>query len=540
MRLQHIIYSLVLILIAVQIQAQQDSLPSDEVQIIKEFDAQLNDVDKVDIFAPLPELDTTRPISTYQVDPKFLTLTYDAPSIQPLMMKPEALPENFDGYVRIGFGYPIMPWIEGGYQHQQDNLTVGGKARYLGAFDLNQLDNQQFMDIDTDINAEYQFDQGFSLGGHMGYDYDQRFFYGYDHDSLSFEAEDVKQYFSTINGGIFFKNTDKTYNDIHYSIASDIYSITDNYTAAEWGNHSKANFGKYIKEKHLIDISLDNEFIKNTADTSLTNNVLSIMPSFTYHHNKFRVKAGVNASLLNKNFKIYPDVKALANIYKNNIAFYLGWKGWAEAFSFRKLTDTNPFLISNPELNIKETQYPHGGLEFDFNKIQVGIESGYQMVRNQALFVNDYTNDEKRFRVIYDNVDYIITQIHAKAEPIEDLTLGLNLRFQNAKLDSLSENYHDRPDLSANIDLGYHALSQGKLSVGTTIIVSNGTPFLTATGTDDKVKGFVDLNLYTRYRLNDKSHVFLNLNNVTNQKYQQWNAYPNYGFNALVGFMYKF
>jgi hypothetical protein len=537
----HILIILAITLFAIQAKAQQDSIPSDEVQIIKDFDLKLNDVDKVDIFAPLPQLDTTRVINSYKVDPKFLSLSYDAPKIKPLMMDAEPLQGSYNGFIRGAIGYPLSPYAEAGYQHQMNGLLVGGKARYYSAFDLGQLDNQQFMDIDTDINAAYQFDGGFELGGDIEYDYDQRFFYGYNHDVLTFESKDVKQYFSLFKAGLNFKNTEINYSELKYNVGADLYTLRDNYTAAELGLDAGVSFGKYFNQKHLFSIGLDNSFVKNTTSSDTTSNILSITPSFTYHHDIFRVKAGINGSLLAGNkFKVFPDIEVLANVYKNNISVYLAWTGHAEQVSFRTLSEMNPYIISDPQLNQRQVNYPHGGFNFDFSKFDVGIEVGYKMVKNNPFFVNDYTNDEKRFNVVYDNVDYIITKINVETELIKGLDLGLSLNFQNPKLDSLSSNYHDTPNFGLDTKIAYSALLNNKLTVGTSIFVGGKRSYLSNTATDEKLGALADINLFTSYRMNDKFNLFLNLNNITNQKYQRFNGYNNYRFNTMLGFLYKF
>lgn len=521
------------------LKAQQDSLPSDEIQIIKDFDAQLNDFDKVDIFASLPKVDTTRQVTSYSVAPNFLTLTYDAPKIKPLLIAPEQLQTSYDGFVRAAIGYPLMPYVEGGYQYQQDNLVVGGKARYHGAFDWNQLENQKFTDVDADVNAEYQFDQGFALGGNIGYGYDQRFFYGYDNDLFSFESDDVKQYLSLLKAGLEFKNTDQN-SLLDYGINADFYTTNDNYVASEYGVGGTAKLAKFINNKHLAQLKIKNQFTKNTSAADYEANLLSILPSFTYHHKKFNVKVGINASLLEKTFKMYPDAKVLANVYKENVSVYLGWKGFAEQISFKHLSELNPYLISTPELRQREVNYPNAGFIFNFPQFNIGIESGYKMVKNNPFFVNDFTNDSKRFAVIYDNVDYITTTLSADAEIINDLNLDFSLNFQNPKQDSLTSNYHDAPNVTIGTKLAYSGLLRQKLTLGTAIYFGSQTPYLSATGSDEKLNSCADLNLFTKYRFNEKFHVFLNLNNLTNQKYQRWNGYRNFGFNAMVGGMWKF
>ncbi len=524
------------------IYTQQDSLtlPSDELQIIKDFDAQLEEATKIDIYPSLPALDTLRKVQTYIVDPKLLDLTYEAPQIKPIPLLPKALPAYYNGFAKVGIGYPLSPLLEVGYQQFKNKLLIGGKGLYHAAFNDKQLDNQKFNNAKVNINGEYFFNQGFSLGTDLGYQYNNRFFYGYDHDLFTFESNEVQQHFSTIDANLFFKNSALNQGDIHYKIEGDIYNISDNYNAKENAFGGEIYLAKYFNKKHILDFKIKDTYTIFSNNNEYKANLFQFIPSFTYTHNIFKIKAGVNAALLEEGFNIFPDAEVLFNIYKNNVSFYLGWLGYAEQNSFRSLSEKNYFVISNPSLEQSKINYPHGGLIFDFSKIKVSIESGYKMIENQPFYINDWANDSKRFSVVYDNVNYLTTDILINTEIIEHLNLDFNFIYQQGQTDSLSARYHDDPNLNMNIKLAYSGLLNNKLTVGTSIFTGSKINYLSDTNTDETIAGFADLNLFTAYKINNKFNLFLNLNNITNQKYQRWNGYPNFGFNTMIGFLYKF
>ncbi len=520
---------------------QQDTLPSDELQVIKDFDAQLEDVDKIDLYPPLPAIDTQRQVQYYSVEPKLLDLEYDAPSIQPIMQKTESQPDSYKGFIRTGISYPLGGVLEGGYEYLQDRFLIGGLGKFQGMFNNWQRENQDYWESSAKINSEYFFDQGFSLGGDIGYSYENRLYFGYDPETISFDKKNIQQYFSIFDIGLDFKNNTVTYGDLDYAIEGDFYSMGDNSIADEKGINGMARMSKYFNKKHELEIKINDNYIINNSDSiAYKKNILSLIPSFTYHHSKFRIKGGVNASMIDTDFHFFPNAEILANIYKNNVSVYAGWDGEAEQHTFRNLSERNPFVISNPELRVKKINYPHAGLKFDFKKIKIGFEAGYKIVKDQILFVNDFSNDEKKFIPVYEDMQYIVSEIVVGSTPVEHFNIDIGLRFQNPKTDSLSNNYHDQPNIHLESEWAYSGLMEEHLTLGARMHAGSAISAINNLGVDTALKGFFDLGIFGKYNINENFHLFLDLNNITHQKYQRWNGYPNVGFNTTFGLFYRF
>ena len=54
------------------------------------------------------------------------------------------------------------------------------------------------------------------------------------------------------------------------------------------------------------------------------------------------------------------------------------------------------------------------------------------------------------------------------------------------------------------------------------------------------MKGLVDINISANYYINKNFGVFVDLNNLAFQKWQQYYRYPNIGFTAIAGFKLSF
>ena len=69
--------------------SQDTELPSEQVDVVKEFDAQLKRIERLKITPSLPPIDTAKRALTYFIPSKPINLEYAAPKIRPLAIKGE-------------------------------------------------------------------------------------------------------------------------------------------------------------------------------------------------------------------------------------------------------------------------------------------------------------------------------------------------------------------------------------------------------------------------------------------------------------------
>ena len=93
----------------------QPDLEGSQVEIIKNFDAQLSEANKLYLTPNLPPLDTSSQQLVYNLPTQTLLVEYPAPTIRPIAMKSESTPPTYKGYGKLGFGTPISPYAELSY-----------------------------------------------------------------------------------------------------------------------------------------------------------------------------------------------------------------------------------------------------------------------------------------------------------------------------------------------------------------------------------------------------------------------------------------
>jgi outer membrane receptor protein involved in Fe transport len=104
--------------------------------------------------------------------------------------------------------------------------------------------------------------------------------------------------------------------------------------------------------------------------------------------------------------------------------------------------------------------------------------------------------------------------------------------------DTLAAAWH-LPNFEMNINAKYRLLDD-KLTLKGELYNAGGISYLDENGDQQNTGALFDLNFGAEYQINDKIGLFVDLNNVTNQKFQRWYKYPNFGFNMMGGITVKF
>jgi len=530
--------SLVVCLLMTTVALAQPTLPDEEIDVIKDFEASLEESKKINVTPELPALDTTSRQLTYALPSRTIQMQYLPPRIRPLAIRKDKVDPSYNGFVKLGYGTPNRPYAELAYNNTKDpKYDIGGHLKYHTA-NRGSLEHQRFREIGGDLNGSYYFDQGYAVSGGLGYDLDEVHFYGYDHDSRSEFRDDVRQQFKTFAANARFFNGVKTQGDIDYNAQFDLYSMTDNFASNEFGFDFEVGATKWFNELHPLTIILDVDFtVFKNGDTRNLHN-FGIRPSYTFHGDIFKAKVGANLTSNRDNFRIFPDVEVSANIVGNQLAAYLGAGGGLYKNNFKNLTDYNPFLVSRITPFNTEYYKFFGGVKGNLRVVDYQIQASYKIANDLALFVNNPL-DTIRFDVISDTVNIFNIEGTLEANPRKDLRLLLTLSQNFFNTTNQLAAWH-LPNLQFNAG-AYYTMLRNKLVVSGEIFVENGVPYRRiGTNIEDSLGALFDVSLGANYKLTNRIGLFLNLNNVLNNKRERWKGYETYGFNVLGGVTAKF
>ncbi|MEM1323000.1 MAG: hypothetical protein AAGG75_22230 [Bacteroidota bacterium] len=535
--LQYIFSLLLLSSLALPAFAQPGDLPSEEVEVIKDFEAQLVEAEKLGLQPELPPLDTNQRKLVYTIPSKATSVEYLPPKIRPIAMKRDKVAQSYNGFLKLGYGIPSSPYAELAYSKIDPNkYAFGGHLRHHSA-NYNDLENQRFMETSGKVNGTYFFEQGYAVEGQLGFTADEVHFYGYDHTIDAYPREEVRQRFNVFDFKARLFNGEQTQGDINYSAETNFYALSDNYATDERGFDIKIGASKWFNNQHQarVDIITDFTNLEDTAKQTLHN--FFLQPNFTLHGDLFKLKLGVNIAAHDDEFNFFPDIQASANIVGNQLAAFAGAEGSLRKNSFRALSDYNPFIISRVQL--RNTNYHHfyGGVRGTLKIVDYRVQAGFKRARDLALFLTDAT-DTIRFDVLYDTVNVVNLQGTLNARPIKGLEIMVTLGQNFFSLENEEKAWH-LPALDFNVGARYKTL-EDKLTLKGELFIENGVPYRDLQGNVDNLNGLFDLNLGAEYQISENIAAFFDLNNIASNKRQRWFRYPTYGLNIMGGITARF
>ncbi len=525
----------------------QGDLSTEQVEVIKDFDARLLDAERIDIIPLLPALDTATRRQNYSINEYTLNVEYLPPKIRPLAMRRDALADSYRGFVKAGAGFPTSFFFDGSYNVvTEDNLDFGISAFHHSANNDRQIENQSFSYTTAKADGTYYFEPGFAVNGNLGYTIDNVFFYGYNdiNDDLdttlyAFDGEQVKQSFSTFTAGGSIFNGERTVADFNYDAGFDFYFMEDDYGSRETGLVVNLTGTKWFGDAHPLTVNLitDFTFFRDTSTQNLHNFYLN--PNYTYHGKNFTAKVGANVASHDDEYFFYPDVELSAQFADNLIGAFVGAEGSLQKNNFQNLTDYNPFIKSR--INVRNSSYYHlyGGVKGVFQGITYRGQVGYKTVDDLALFnLGNDLDSIPRFDVLYDTVNIVAISATVSAPLFEGFELTGTLT-QNIYSPSTQDKAWHLPATTLNVGATYTTL-ENQLTLKGELFLENGVPYLDAEGQAQNLNALLDISVGAEYDVSEKFGLFLQVNNLANNKRQRWRRYPIYGINALAGISAKF
>jgi hypothetical protein len=545
-------------MLAIQLQAQPGSdLPSEQVEVIKIFEAQLAESEKVALSPELPPVDTTIKKQTFEVPSRKIEVSYPAPRIRPIAHKSdEEIPDIYKAYAKLGGGLPASIFGEGSFHtlvKKDDNSAydLGLNVLHHSAnFSNEDVENQRFAYTKAEGKGTYYFSQGYALGANLGYTSDKVHYYGYNFDPFNEEEdvpkESVKQLFSTFDLGAKIFNGVQTAGDLNYMAGVNLYTHSDNFAANETGLDLKGSATKWINGKHSFDLGLRTDFTwyNDTLETAQTLHNFTLNPSFTFHGGVFKVKVGGKIVSHDDEFELFPDLEAVVNLTGNELALYVGLEGDLQKNTFRSLTDYNPYLNTRfPSIVIKNTKYFYGyaGVRGNLKFFEYTLQAGYKPTNDLALYYARFPDDVKKdFEVRYDDVNIINLSGSLKANVIKGLEIVTTVSQNIFDTDKEFKAWH-LPSLEVNAQAIY-TTADGKAKAKAQLFIENGLPAnrLGGVGRYDNLNGLFDISIGGEYWVVKNFGIFLDINNLLDNERERWRYYPTYGLNILGGITARF
>jgi hypothetical protein len=520
------------------------SAQKERVEVVRSFEARLLDAEKLSVKPVLPPLDTTVKKQQYEVVRKNLDVDYPAPVIRPLAITGIKAPESYGFYAKIGGGLPNSLFGDLAFNTAKENkFDFGIAARHHSANNTAKLENQQFSTTGGSVAGTVYTDQGIAIRGRAGYEQDNVFFYGYNNlfrgdTTVTFAKQDVRQRFSILDLGVQAFNAERTIANVNYDARVDAYFMQDAYASKENGFDLNLSATKWIQEKHALRLLLRTDFnnYKDTASQSLNN--FFLQPNFTFVGDKFRVKAGLNLVSNDDKFYFFPDVEVSAAFAGTALGAFVGAEGSLQKNTFRTLSAYNPFISSRNQLRNTQYQDYFGGIKGVVQGIDYRVQAGYKTTENLATFLAS-GDTIPRFDVLYDSINIVYLNISVVAPLFKGFEISGKLQQNYFDTGNRDTRAWHLPSFTLNGGIKY-TTDNKKAAVRADLFLENGMPYLDLDNQVANLNALFDLSLGLDYHFTKHVGMFLQVNNMANNRRQRWQHYPVFGLNALAGISARF
>ena len=517
------------------------------IDITSTFKPVLRDAAKINFNAVPPVTDTTKPRLTYNIPVQNLLFAYQPAELKPVALQVDSLTAwEYSNYIKLGIGNVHQPFVQSGFSFGNNtNSYFNVFANHYSS--KGDLPFQKNNHTSVGVNGTVRSVKNNEWNGKLGFKSEDYYFYGFQPATLNFTKEDLRRRFQTFEGKVHFRNYAPTEFNLLYkpnlsvSVFSDDRKIKAQEVNSVLNLPLEKSFGESFGFKLGLTADLTRYTVGGNRGTQITNNYYLISPAILYKTPGMYVHGGIIPSWDRGEFNLMPNVMVDFNVPEQPFVVQLGWIGYYNKGSYERFTGINPWVVPGDSLFLLNTrvQERYVGIKGSAgNHLTYNAKLGFNLYKNMPLFVND-TIDGKTFLTVYEPS---MQALHLHAE--------------------LGYTWGEAFSVSAKMDFNqYNKLKQEKKAWGllpfeftgslkwrllkdlwlrSDIFAWDGAQYRGKNLDNYKGDAAFDWSAGLEFRITRQFNLWVQMNNIFNNKYERWNQYQSYGFNILGGIVYSF
>lgn len=529
-----------------QTQQQQTStsdtaLPPRTVVVTSEFAPSLKPTSKINFNAAAPPPDSTRPTLDYNIPVQNLSFGYRSAPLK-------AVAENIDSsvhwnntsFVKAGYGNYSTPYLQAGLSFGDgvtSVLNVNGK--YTSSNGSLPFQDYSKMHLEG-IGIFASKDNKNEWSANAFLDNSIQYEYGYQPDTLVFTKDELKQTFTTFGGEVGLRNKTENSFGIDYNPTVSLHLFTDNHSGKENTFAFDLPVTKSVTSILDFNVGLSGSVSSYSSPVaSMDNTIYYVTPSLAFKTPNVKIVGGFTPSWDNSTFNLLPNFTVDAKINEEKFIFQGGWIGYYNKTTYESLADFNPWIQQPSVLNnalVKEEYAGFKGSAGDHFTYNARVS--FLKINNQPLFVND-TITGKSFNVVYEpSLNDLRLHGEIGYTSGEQFSLLAGATFNQYSGLSVNEKAYGLLPIELTGALRYAVIKN--LILKADAFFWDGTRYRTKNIAAGKLDPATDLNAGAEFAIKPNLNIWLQFNNILNDKYQRWNYYPVLGFNMLAGVVYSF
>lgn len=549
---------------------KKEKIDTQEVKVVKPFSPTVSDAFKINIAPKIDsvEINEKKEIK-YSINSIPVASTFTPAKGKAKTLRRAPKERLYKNYISAGYGNFNTPIVEIFAHSNTSNFNDFGGFFNLhssgGGIDGVFLDDK-FLDVNTNFFYK-QEERYFEWKLDAGLNHLSSNWYGLT-DEINFtnnvinSIEEKQTYSEAYAGGeIEFFDALVHKGDIKISRFIDKAESRENYGlingVVDFPVGKEMMYTKMSLE--FLNGNFDSNFLQ-TDDIKYTFFNLGFSPNFEVLRDNLTLNLGARLyySISNTDdgskFFIYPNITASYKIANQALIAYAGVIGDLQQNSYKNFVEKNPFV--SPTLFIERTsmQYnAYAGIKGLLNnKIRFNAKAAYINEQNKPLYklnptltdgttlVNKGYQAGNSFQIVYDDVNTIHISGELIFDFIKDFKFGGNIEFNSYSLDTQAQAWN-LPLVKATLLAKY---TRKKWSAGADLFFSSDRKdemiFNLVSPVRVTNSAYFDINLNGIYNINDKFAIFLNLNNLLSDNYQEYTNFKVQGFQVFAGMKYKF
>jgi hypothetical protein len=499
---------------------------------------------------------------SYDFTPGTFIPVYNISPIKSAVLSPDPLPELRKGYVSLGFGNYISPFLEISLSNgRSKNGTIGLFTRsYASAGDI-ELENKDVVYAGFMDNQAILYGRKFYRRSRLDADIDfkqmSRFAYGYDPDVTGYHPDknDIRSVYYDVTGTARYFTMEPDSNDLNWdaTLRYNLFNRSGSGTHNNPGLTMKAGmnmFGFY----GAATVDYDLWLYSNSID-SKSRNLFSLAPYITKGTEDWRFRFGLKAYFdikedhdplsggVTKAYAyFYPDVSFTFRVIPKFLRATVAIDGSLENNEAQNTAYINPWLMPGDTLftlrNTDNQLRITAGLSGSMNVAATyALDVSYTLFKDLLLFMNDTIGVGNYFVPVYD--DGHLLKVHGEtAFPVNSqLKFSIIGNYYGYNLSAQEYAWH-KPGWEGSVKADYN-LRNKIVASATFSLIGQRYARIAAPENTVKFKMHPNLNLGAEYRYTPVLSFWLKCNNISYSRYYEWNYYPARNFMILGGFTYS-
>ena len=584
--IKHIISALFICSVTTALAQQPDNL-NKEVQVTRAYDPIISDANKIDLQIAIDDsLTSVKKEFIYSVLSRGVASTYTIRPIPAATIIEQAYNDPHFFYMRLGAGYPLSPLADIYINnYNSTNLSVGAFYNFRSIFGDIKNDNSKGYDIPIDemshnvgVFVKKRF-KPLTLGAYANFNYHNVLFYGHDtgiNHIMDYKPnkDSISQAYTAINGGFNLTSNNDDPDDFRYHLGVTYNSFSDNgkskFDIGRMASMSENTIGgelylgKLFAEKHFFGLNTDFNYYNRKLSTppniindpyDFTENRLRVvvLPYYKFSSDKFELLLGAKFDIAQENdtTKAYIRPHAKFTYYvANEFVPYVSIDGGREINSYEKIARENPYIYPGMNFRMKNSLHEYqikGGFKGNIQKIvSYNLYAAYSLTKDMYFYKNTdnpiYSGSPlclyNNFDVVYDEVQGLNAGLEIKAK-FSTVEATLKADYYNYNLSELEAPYH-RPDFTLKFDTDITIARYFILSARVYAQSKSAYYHYNAQNKTLYNAGFFDIGFGAEYLFTRNFSVFVNANNLLDEKYMIWNLYKVPGIHVEGGITFKF